>query len=278
MHGVPLDGYVATARELDRRGIRWDAGHTGEKIGPSVLGSTSPIEDLGEGPRSTIRRMADVLRGKHPEPDVTAAFDSATLPSEGEAPPIWPRNPVPVGGRERGRPASREPRGRPAGADDLQGLFATGLMVLLAFSLGQDMAPTEAEANAIAVPLSNILARRIDLAAKLGRDASDTIALAVALLAYSYRVAPIAAERVRHRLAANRQSERIIEPTRPANDRGADSVASWQGDGASTASRTAAHPLDALAKVRAVGLGVLARDLGSVPNNGYPVGSDGTDG
>jgi hypothetical protein len=282
-HGVPLDGWVATARVLDARGIRWDAGHAGELTGNPQPVPESPIEDLGgEQPRTTLRRMADVLRGRHPEPgDVASAFDSATLPPEGAdatAPPLWPRNPVPPGGRERGR-ASREPRGRPAGADDLQGLFATGLMVLLAFSLGEELAPTEAEANAIAVPLSNILARRIDLAAKLGRDASDTIALAVALMAYSYRVVPIAAERVRHRYAANRQSERIIEPaSRFADYRGADGMAAGQGDGASPASRAAAHPLDALAQARTTGLNVLARDLGAVPNNGYPVGPDGEGG
>jgi hypothetical protein len=274
MHGIEWLGPIQTRRVLDERGIRHDPGHVGETMGAAP----SPIEDL-EAPRQpgTARRLFDVLRGKEAPPDVGAAFDSATLGPD-DAPPIFPRNPVPPGGREPrfSRASTPTPRGRPAGADDLEGLFATGLVVLISFTLGAGMIPTEYEAAAISKPLANILARRIDLAARLGKDASDTIALAVALMAYGYRVAPIAAERVRSSLAAGKQRERIVEPTsRPANYAGADSVAPRQDNGAGTGRGAAPNPLDALAKARDVAAGVLARDLGPVPNGGNPLGAGG---
>jgi hypothetical protein len=155
-----------------------------------------------EQPRTTLRRMADVLRGRHPEdpePTVGDAFDGHATLAFDDTPPVWPRNPVPTGEPSR-RQGTRAPRGRPAGAEDLTPLFATGLVLLTTFTVGEWASPTVDEANAIAVPLSNIMARRIDIAAKLGKDASDTIALAVALMAYSYRVVPLATERVRSSL------------------------------------------------------------------------------
>ena len=223
-----------------------------------------PEDAEQEQPRRTLHRMADVLRGKHPEPSVSSAFDGATL--VGETPPVWPRNPVSVDEPTR-RPTSRT-RGRPPGAEDLTPLFATGLVLLTTFAVGEWSAPTGDEANAIATPLANIMARRIDLAAKLGRDASDTIALVVALMAYSYRVVPLAADRVRGSLD-ERRSNRVSRDgldgatDQPSDGSGQAGVASGEGNGVGPDNGSAYHPFDALAKARNIGLNVFDRSLDS---------------
>jgi len=220
--------------------------------------------------------MADVLRGRHPDPvPVGDAFDSATLAAE-DTPPAWPRNPVPVGG-EAPRRAPRAGRGRPPGADDLTPLFATGLVLVTTFAVGAWAAPTADEASAFATPLANILARRIDVAAKLGRDASDTIALAVAVMAYAYRVVPLATERVRDSLEQQRQQRTsragLERPAEAANGAGAHGVAARSGNGHGPDNGPTFDPFDALAKARAAGLGV----FGGVPDtsaSGYPTVGD----
>jgi hypothetical protein len=234
-----------------------------------------PQEDTG----SVLHRMADVLRGKHPEPTATAAFDGAVLDLGEEAPPVWPRNPVPAGDEPRRGRTPRTLRGRPPGAEDLTPLFATGLVLLTTFAVGGWAAPTDAEAAAISVPLANIMARRIDIAAKLGRDASDTIALAVAVLAYSVRVVPLATERVRGSLD-QRQRDRVLrdgtrQPAEPADDQGPHGVAARQGNGADTSFGATHDPLNAIAKARAVGLHIFD-GVPSVPTgDGSPVADRG---
>jgi hypothetical protein len=210
--------------------------------------------------------MADVIRGKHTEPTPTAAFDQATLVDgmvDELGAPIWPKNPVPTG-----EPVARtrQPRmraGRPPGAEDLTPLFATGLVLLTTFAIGEWAAPTAEEAGAIGVPLANIMARRIDIAAKLGKDASDTIALAVALMAYSYRIVPLATERVRSSLE-QRKNDRVSraglggtdvagQPPYSATPR---SVVAGEGNGTGPGNGPAFDPLTAIAKVRASGLSI----------------------
>jgi hypothetical protein len=248
-------------------------------LAPSFSGGLIPplqlVDPPQEQPRATLRRMADVLRGRHPaEPTATEAFDGATLDLGPDAPPIWPRNPVPVGDEPRRGRTPRTLRGRPPGAEDLTPLFATGLVLLTTFAVGGWAAPTPEEASAISVPLANIMARRIDLAAKLGRDASDTIALAVALTAYGIRVVPLASERVRDSLE-RRNSERASragvrrDAAEPPHDQGADGVASSQGNGADTSGGPTFDPFYAIAQARAAGLRVLG-DLPVVPSDGGP--------
>ena len=228
----------------------------------------------------TIKRMVDILKtGTEPpasKPDIGAAFSrGANLSFEGEPTPIFPKNPVPSGTPRKGAKPPYRTTGRPPGAEDLQGLCATGLILIFAFAIGDWAAPTVDEAQAISAPLANILARRIDLAAKLGRDASDTIALAVALLAYTARVGPIAAERIREGVDNRRRRERVVrEPStyRPDDGGGEGSMAVGVDAGASSGFGAAYHPFDALAKARNNGLDVLDRDLGGASRTDPSVG------
>ena len=239
---------------------------------PSVAG-VEQLEPDGQQPTgTTVRRMVDILRGR---PAETVADGAATLAFDGgEAPPAWPRNPVPVGEpTRRGRPSGSGSRSRPPGAEDIAPLFATGLMLLSAFIVGKWAAPTQDEADAIAAPLSNIVARRIDLAAKLGKDANDTIALSVALMAYLYRVGPIAAERVRDYAEARRNRSR--QPAGPAYDQGAVVMASGPSNGAGPNDGPTFDPFDAIARARTDGLGHLDRSFGYTPEQGPTVGDRG---
>jgi hypothetical protein len=242
-----------------------------EKIARSAELEPGPpltlVDAPGEPVRSTLHRMADVLRGRQPEPTVSRAFDGATLafdqPLDDGTPPLWPRNPIPAGEPTR-RPGLRTTKGRPAGAEDLTPLFATGLVLLTTFAIGDWAAPTADEAGAIAVPLANILARRIDIAAKLGRDASDTIALAVAIMAYSYRVVPLVNERVRSSLE-QRNADRVSRAGTGRDDAaefaysaGPDSMAAGPSNGQGPQGYPAYSPLDAIAKARNAGLNLFA--------------------
>lgn len=228
------------------------------------------VDPPQEPVRTTLHRMADVLRGRQaPEPTTTELFDGATLALD-DSPPLWPRNPVPAGeAPARGR-TPRTLRGRPPGAEDLTPLFATGLVLLTTFTVGGWAAPTDAEAGAIAVPLANIMARRIDIAAKLGRDASDTIALAVALTTYGIRVVPLASERVRDSLE-RRNSERASragirrDAAQSPDGSGTYDVASGQGNGTDPGHGPAFDPFAAIAQARAAGLGVFG-DSAPVPS------------
>jgi hypothetical protein len=243
------------------------------------------VDPPGTAPAgATLRRMVDVIKGKSApppptEPDVSAAFGrGAQLVFEGEpAQPIFPKNPVPSGSR-KAKPAPYRTTSRPPGAEDLQGLFATGLILLLVFAVGEWATPTAEEASAIAAPMANILARRIDLAAKLGRDASDTIALTVAILAYLARVGPIAAERVREGIDNRRRRERVVRgdgaPIRPDDSEGTGGMAAGYPNEPSANGGPAYRPFDALAQARSNGLGILDRDLGPASNTGSPVDAD----
>ena len=239
-----------------------------------ITASVAGIEQLepdGQQPTgTTVRRMVDILRGR---PAESVADGAATLAFDGvESPPAWPRNPVPVGEPvRRGRPPGSGSRSRPPGAEDIAPLFATGLMLLTAFVVGKWASPTKEEADAIAAPLSNILARRIDIAAKLGRDANDSIALSVALMAYLYRVGPIAAERVRT-YAESRRRGGPRQPAGPPDDTAAYGMASGSTNGSGPNSGPTFDPLAAVARARTTGLGSLDRDFGYAPDTGPAVG------
>jgi hypothetical protein len=246
---------------------------------------TIEIPDLsgdGKAPvRDTFERMAETfVTGKpapeKPKPDVTSAFDKgrdAKLVFQDA--PVYPKNPVPTGTR---RSPKATPASRPAGAADLQGLFATGLILVLVFAVGDWATPTAEEADAIAQPLANIVARRIDLATKLGKDASDTIALAIAIMSYGARVGPVAAERIRENIDARRRRERVDSvgaPPRPLHDRGEGGVAVGSADGANTAPGASYDPFNALAQAQRNGLGVLERDLTGGDGLNPALGFDG---
>jgi hypothetical protein len=251
-----------TDRDYARQLALADGGTSNPLAAPAVV-------DLPESrPAGTIHRLADLLRGKEPPPDsgATLAFDGE------ETQPVWPRNPVPV---PEGRRPQRAPRGRPPGSDEITPLLATGLMLLTGFLVGEWAAPTPDESNAIAVPLSNILARRIDLAARLGRDASDTIALSVALMVYLYRIGPIAFERARGSLGRERL-DRSGEPAdTPAYAEGPRDVAADAAHRVDPSLGSPGSPLAAVARARQAGLDYLDRDFGYLPNGGAAVGARG---
>jgi hypothetical protein len=231
--------------------------------------------------RETVRRMTEVLTtGQAPERDTVdlgAMFDrgAATLVLEDAPPQLNIRNPVATGSKSR-KGGGRQ---RPAGAEDLQGLFATGFILLTAFTLGEWAQPTPEESLAIAAPLGNILARRIDLAQKLGRDASDTVALAIALLTYLSRVGPVAVERAREGYATRSRRERVVRDQRPPNrhpdDGGQGGVAAGPSNGAGAYDGSPFDPFHALASARESGLGILGRDLTGDTNGPPPVGHRG---
>lgn len=254
---------------------------------PAGIPTLDDPEPGTAGVRETVSRMAETVRtgrvpsSKASSADIMSAFDgggsSARLAWDDEPGFSAPKNPVPSGSRTRkGTGGARTVR--PAGAADLQPLFATGLLLLATFVLDKELAPTEPEANAIAAPLANVLARRIDLAAKLGQDASDTVALAVALMAYGARVAPVAMERSRdayERYQRRQRVDRVGRPPEPIHDRGEDGVDSRTHDGAGAGPGPLADPAAALAKARGVGWGAVVRDLGGPSNGSDPVGSNG---
>jgi hypothetical protein len=260
---VKLQGGLSDKAYAAKLAMSRDLAEPGPHPAPELTLVDAPQEPV----RSTLHRMVDVLRGRQPEPvSVGGAFDGATLTFDqpiDEGQPLWPRNPVPAGEPTR-RPGPTRRGGRPPGSEDLTPLFATGLVLLTTFALGEWAAPTADEASAIAVPFSNILARRIDIAAKLGRDASDTIALAVAIMAYSYRVVPLANERVRSSLE-RRNAERVSRAG-PGRDDTAefalstspDGMATGTGNGQGPQGYPAYSPLDAIAKARNAGLNLFA--------------------
>lgn len=247
-------------------------------VDPPNAPGTEPVN-------KTLHRMADVLRGKdapppeRPKVDISSAFDRganhADLSLDVE-PVHSARNPTGRGQKASNKGATYRSAGRPPGSEDLQGLFATGLILLLVFAVGDWATPTADEATAISAPLANIVARRIDLAAKLGKDASDTIALAVAILSYLARVGPVAAERVRENLDNRRRRERVVAPNRPEYSAGESGVASWQDDGQSVSASIGEtyNPFDAIAKASRNGRGVLDRDLGPAQGSDFAVGDN----
>lgn len=233
-----------------------------------------PAEEPELTVKETVRRMAEVLTTGRPEVDLAAMFDrgATQLVLEDAPPQLNIKNPVATGSRSR----KGSGRQRPAGAEDLQGLFATGLILLIAFTLGEWAQPTPEESLAIAAPLGNILARRIDLAQKLGRDASDTVALAIALLTYLSRVVPVAVERAREGYATRSKRERVVRdqrpPSRHPDDGRSGSVAPGSSNGAGAYDGSAFDPFHALATARDSGLSVLDRDLTGDPDGPSSVG------
>lgn len=173
----------------------------------------------------------------------------------------------------KGRPSKSKKAAAAAGADQLTELFAAGMILLITFTIGEWALPTAEEASDLARPLANILARRVDLAAKLGKDANDTVAFVIAVMAYTVRVGPIAAERARDWNTARQrrgQRERTIPaPGRSADSRGEGIMADGSNGQPSTRSSAPHHPLDALATARATQRRSLDRDFGYTAN-GHP--------
>lgn len=191
-------------------------------------------------------------------PSVSDAFDAgAGIPRAVSPPPI--RKTPTRGPTRKG--------GRPAGAEELQKLFAAGMILLIAFTLGDWAQPTQDEANELAAPLGNILARRIDVAAKLGADSNDVIAFSVAIMAYLVRVGPVAADKAKEALdERNRRArvERVRPAPQSANTRGAGGMAAGSDAPTGTPTSPAHSAIDAITQARDAAFGQLDRDLGHI--------------
>lgn len=198
-----------------------------------------------------------------PKSRISAAFDSGAklnMPKPKDE-PVDPNLRRPVAKSTR-----RSPGGRPAGSDEFTDLFAAGMITLIAFTLGDDFQPTEEEAKDLARPLGNIIARRIDLAKKLGQDANDVVAFAVALMAYGVRVGPIAADRVRESYRDRQHRSRTNRLAEPPNRGGTDSMVPGSDAGTSPEFGQTRNPIDAITQARDAQFGFLDRDLGGAAN------------
>jgi hypothetical protein len=161
----------------------------------------------------------------------------------------------PVIARKRGRPrgsTSARRAANVAGAKQIGDLFITGLILLVSFTIGEWANPTPEESDAIARPLGNILARRIDLAAKLGKDADDVVALVIAMALWMSRIGPVAVERAKSAVEERRNratANRVERPPEPVNARRAAGVDAGDYDPTSASDVASRNPLDAIAEV-----------------------------
>jgi hypothetical protein len=244
---------------------------------------------VADEPKSRIRQSIEAKDQGVPIDPIAAAFARGI---DEPAPEPMPRSQtkVPTPRTRTAKKAAEPPQtasGRPAGADELQDLFATGLILLVTFSIGEQYNPTAEEALAIARPLSNILARRVDLAAKLGRDANDTVAFIVGVLVYLSRVGPMVSHDIGERMTA-RNARRTSEPPTPIrgvrpdqftngprNIERTDRMAPGTVQQGLASPGADTNPLDAVAMARSIGLDVLGRDVGPVDGGYHPMAADG---
>lgn len=199
---------------------------------------------------------------EHTPPSIGSVFDQGARLNLPDA----PADPVP-GDVSTATPKKRRKieakADRVAGGQLMADLAITGLITLVTFTVGEWALPNDEEAQAIAKPLGNILARRIDLATKLGKDANDAVALVIGLTTYLVRVGPIAAERARVAIADRRARERVIrvpDSGGSAYPESSSGVAFGSFADQGTPVGTARHTVDALAAARAHALRPIGGD------------------
>lgn len=232
-------------------------------VDPDVLDERAAYGPEPESAEDRAERLSRAF-----EHGATLRLDAPPIDAPSE--PVGPEELTPTGRRRRRRgPSTATASKRAVGGAQMGTLFVAGFAILISFTVGEWAVPTEVEANAIAAPLGNILARRIDIASKLGRDADDTIMLAVALMAYTARVGPIAAGRATNAWTERRNATRVDrppEPIRSANG-GRTGVVDDGGNVGQTPPYDATRsPLDAYAAASQNGLEYLDRSIG--PNSG----------
>lgn len=169
------------------------------------------------------------------------------------------------GGRRPSPAAKRTSTGpKPAGSDELTKLFATGFVTLITFTLGEWALPTAEEATELSRPLANILSRRIDIAAKLGKDGNDTIAFAIAVMAYLVRVGPIASEKVKDAWRERQDRIRVdrVLPGGLGESDGTGGMDDGPAPAAGPLRGATHHPLDAVAATRDAQLRGLDQQFG----------------
>ena len=262
-----------------------------KEVTPPPEEPTRPYVIGGESVKQTARRMVravtsgeqddefaadpenDInLTGDQRGYDIAGAFDRGARLTLPEA-PTGPLDESYQAAKARieakmgpgGRAAKRTSSGpKPAGSDELTKLFATGFVTLITFTLGEWALPTAEEATELSRPLANILSRRIDIAAKLGRDGNDTIAFAIAVMAYMVRVGPIASEKVKDAWRERQDRTRVdrVLPGGLGESDGAGRVDDGPTPVAGPLRGAADHPLDAVAKARDAQLRGLDQQFG----------------
>jgi len=258
---------------------------------PYVIGSASGVKEtikqMGRAVMNPteVQRQLDEEELAASEPSIAAAFDRGAKLAMPEVPsgPLddsyraaKERIEAQMGKRGTAATARKTTSGpKPAGSDEITKLFATGLVTLITFTLGEWALPTAEEATELSRPLANILSRRIDLAAKLGKDGNDTIAFAIAVMAYMVRVGPIAQEKVKDAWRDRQDRTRVdrVLPDRSWDTNGESSVDAGSPVGAGTGLGPTRNPLDALAQTRDAQLGGLDRQFGYDQGSGAPVGN-----
>lgn len=271
------DGYLAFVNAFD----------TGRLPADKVSGIVDAILAIPKrpDPEAEAKPKRRSRKAAPPKVDVSAAFDAGArldLPEPTANDPGGSPE-TPAESRRKRTPrqtASTPTAARPAGSDEFTGLFAAGLITLIAFTLGDEFQPTEQEATELARPLGNIMSRRIDLAAKLGQDANDIVAFSIALMAYGVRVGPIAAGKARQwndtRTSRTRGRSGVL-PGGLGDPAGTGGMAVGEDDGSSTFDGTPFDPFHAIAKVGGVGRGVIGRDLGQPANGRTSLAPNGSD-
>jgi hypothetical protein len=238
-----------------------------------TLGAMAKAVVTGEAPDPEDERLwAQAESMEAPSPgSVSNAFDKGARLAQPK-PVDEPVDPALKRVKDRVR---RSAGGRPAGSDEFTDLFAAGLITLIAFVLGPDFQPTAEEAKDLARPLGNILARRIDLAKKLGQDANDVVAFAVALMAYIVRVGPVATDRVRQAYRDRQERTRVGGIAEPPNYGGTGGVAAWPDAVASPGPSATYDPFNAIAKVRDHGLRGIERNASAPAGANPPLANNG---
>lgn len=290
LRATDLEGIIEAAR-MEREAGNHDEADRLTKMAQDAESTGDPATDarllnllhtIPARPVDTIERPKPKRRTRKAAattgPSVDDAFASGArldLPA-GDA---LPGGDEPKARARRSPAMSGSARSSNPGSDQLTDLFASGMILLISFSLGDEFLPTPDEANALARPVGNMLARRIDLAAKLGEDAGDVVSFAIAVMSYGSRVAPIAANKVgtwnAERARRTRVGRVVPDPRGNANDDAPGSVAAREDVRERPASSAPYDPFAALAQVAGNGRNIVARDLGSPLIPRPAVGTDG---
>lgn len=247
---------------------------TAKRMAREVVAPSKPGYESAEEMETLFARAEQMDAPNAKGPSVSSAFDQGARLNQPK-PPDGPVDPALKMPASRGPRPRSSPGGRPAGSDQFTDLFAAGLITLLSFTLGEDFLPTEDEAKDLSRPLGNILARRIDLATKLGQDANDVVAFAVALMAYLVRVGPIATDKMRESYRDRQERLRTRTIAEPSYGGGEDSLATRDDASPSTGYGSPRRAIDVVTQARDAQLGVLDRDLGYSANGGSPLADHG---
>lgn len=258
---------IAALRDVDTGDDSPTLGETLRAMGKTILTGEEPLPDIPRdefGEPDYSRPWPGEIASDESLSDIFDKSAKLSIPS-----PTTDTGPIAgVGSKATKRMPRAKASGRPAGSDQFADLFAAGFILIIAF-VDEDFLPTEQEAKDLTRPLANILARRIDLAAKLGQDTDDAVAFAVAVMSYTVRVGPIAVAKTQESWRDRQNRTRVRTITEPADSASPGDVPFREDERERSIAGANHRPIDALAKARSTQWGAISRDLGN-PANGYP--------